>query len=391
MNKKALALILILLFGIAGVSGAIAYFLFFRADSEPPSPLPFFFLTPSASPSYVRIYVNSSMYSEISSDITEYEQDLEEQGYIVDIVKWADSNVTNLKLNMTYYYFNYTDIRMQLFGAVLVGDMPFAYARDTSQLGPPNYPIDLYLMDLNGHWHDVNFDGYYEYGMEFLGDNFPEIFIARINPNSLNNMNNRSAFQSYFQKNRAYRNGTLNRPHSALLYIDDQWADLPGWNTDFTAYSNLTYVNDKLTTCRADYLNEYTSSYEWIHLLAHSNSTAHFFNVSGLWENVFNDDVFNNHTEALFYNLYCCDACNYTYPNNLGTQYLFSSNTLTVIGSTREGGLDLYKPFYNALRDGKVIGEAYRLWFYNSEIDLYNKRNVVSGVVVLGDPFLTIY
>lgn len=380
MSKKSIALVLIFVIIIAGVSGVFIFYIFFNPTSTEPSP------------SYVRVYVNSSIYSEIKPEIDQYEEDIKDQGYHVDVIKWTETNVTELRNNLTYYYNNYENASMRLFGAVLIGDMPYAIARDTSMMYS-DYPIDLYLMDLDGIWNDENGNNVFDYGSEPFGNNLTEIFIGRINPNPLNNINNLTAFQNYFQRNHAYRNGTLTRPHSALLYIDDSWSSYTSaWNNTFTAYTDVTVISTNSLTNRTDYLNRYTQIYEWVHLFAHSDYTTHYFNwPSGIMEYVYNTDVLNNDTKALFYNLYCCYACNYIQPNNLGTQYLFSNNTLALVGSARSGGVDLYETFYDALKEGKVLGNAFKLWFHNPEIDtISGKRRDISGTTILGDPLLTI-
>ena len=380
MSRRKIAAILLGIIGIAGILGAV--FFYFYLDS-PSTPL---------QSSYIRVYVNSTIYSEIEPELSQYESDLKAQGYYVDTIKWSDTNVTELRNNLTYYYNHYDNLSMRLFGAVLIGNMPYAMARDTS-MTYPDYPIDLYLMDLDGMWNDENGNNLFDYGSEPFGDNLTEIFIGRINPNPLNNMNNVTAFQKYFRRNHEYRNGTLSRPHSALLYIDDSWSSLTSaWANAFTAYTNVTIVSTNSITNRTDYLRRYTQIYEWVHLFAHSDYTRHYFNWPyGSMEYVYNTDILNNHTKGLFYNLYCCYACNYIQPNNLGTQYLFSNTTLTILGSARSGGLDLYEPFYDSLKEGKVIGEAFRLWFHNPEIDtIQNKRRDISGTTILGDPLLCI-
>jgi hypothetical protein len=74
----------------------------------------------------------------------------------------------------------------------------------------------------------------------------------------------------------------------------------------------------------------------------------------------------------------------------MGTTYLFTSNTLTVIGSARSGGMDLYQPFYDALSEGKTIGDAFKIWFHNPEIEQLNKEELYYGMTILGDPLLTV-
>ncbi|MHA2325620.1 MAG: hypothetical protein ACXACB_09485, partial [Promethearchaeota archaeon] len=81
-------------------------------------------------------------------------------------------------------------------------------------------------------------------------------------------------------------------------------------------------------------------------------------------------------------------ATNFEYRNNLGTQYLFSSNTLVVVGSSKIGGMTMNSYFYTPLSQGKVFGEAMRLWYWNP---LHGPSDPDSmGMNILGDPLLTI-
>jgi hypothetical protein len=99
-------------------------------------------------------------------------------------------------------------------------------------------------------------------------------------------------------------------------------------------------------------------------------------------------EILNINTQPLFYNLYACSACRYHEVNNLGTQYLFSSNTLAVVGSTKTGGMTMNSYFYTPLSQGKVFGEALRLWFSNPLHPAWDRDS--QGMTILGDPFLTI-
>ena len=49
----------------------------------------------------------------------------------------------------------------------------------------------------------------------------------------------------------------------------------------------------------------------------------------------------------------------------MGNQYLFSNNTLAIVGSTKEGGMTMNSYFYTPLSQGKIFGEALKLWWWN--------------------------
>ncbi|MFW9989669.1 MAG: hypothetical protein ACFFC3_13520 [Candidatus Odinarchaeota archaeon] len=77
--------------------------------------------------------------------------------------------------------------------------------------------------------------------------------------------------------------------------------------------------------------------------------------------------------------------------NSIATHYLFDGQAVGVIGCSRSGGMCLSEPFYDALRDGEIFGEAFKVWFDNSEIIQYNHWEEVYGMELFGDPLLTIH
>ncbi len=352
--------------------------------------LPYLKPTNQTSFGVVRIYVNSTIASNIYSQVNQYEQDIISQGYLVDIVNWSDTNVTSLRDDLI----NASLQPRGLEGAVLIGDLPSAIMRyyDSSWALWRTYPIDLYLTDLDGEWVDLDpSDGLFDSHNNGTGDKFPEIWVGRICPESLNNTNHLNAYYNYFSRNHAYRTGQLSRPHSQLVYIDDDWSAWTSeWLGDMTAYSNITCISTNSITTAADYKNRLTHIYEFIHVFVHSWPYEHLFGSGGYGTEgkVNYTDILNINTKALFYNLYACSACNFEYTANMGTQYLFSNNTLAVIGSSKIGGMTMNSYFYNPLSQGKIFGESMRLWYWNP---LHGPSdNESMGMTLLGDPLLTI-
>ncbi len=378
-NVKAIILTTIILFGTA-ISLALI--------------LPYFKDQPSQTRLKVNIYVNSTISSSLSSEINQYKQDIIAQGYNVDVINWSINNVTALRNDLI----NASNQPQGLAGAVLIGDFPSAMMQyyDSSWALWRNYPIDLYLTDLDGEWVDNDpTDELFDAHNNGTGDIFPEIWIGRICPESLNNTDHLTAYRNYFARNHDYRTGQLSRPHSQLVYIDDDWATsqqlVNEWLGDMTAYSNLTCVAiPTTTTTAADYKNRLTHIYEFVHVFVHSWPYEHLFGPGGYGAEgkVNYTDILNIKTKPLFYNLFACSATNFEYRNNLGTQYLFSNNTLTVVGSSKIGGMTMNSYFYTPLSQGKTFGEAMRLWYWNP---LHGPSDPDSmGMTLLGDPLLTI-
>ncbi|MFW9818943.1 MAG: hypothetical protein ACFFE5_04985 [Candidatus Thorarchaeota archaeon] len=370
-------------------------------------------------PNYIRIYVNSTIYNQINSDITQYRQDIINQGYRADLINWSNNSVDVLKQDLINSY------SQGLIGAVLIGKLPYAKGQyyDNAWFMYRQFSCDYYLMDLDGNWTDVDTNGYYDVGASNnnvehnngTANWFPEIWVARISPytiseagfNPINSLNN------YFNRNHNLRIGLTYRSHKALLYIDDEWASYRNeWISNFTAYTgtNLTcesdydiYNND--FTNAASFLSNISdithpnfTSYELVHVMAHCNSTDQQFGVTtspyqpNPLDGVLNyHQIYMNGPQPLFFNLYSCFSTNLLQTNNIGTHYLFSGQSLVVIGCSRSGGMSLYQPFYDSLRDGKIFGEAFKDWFYGPEIIPFNHWEEVYGMTFLGDPLLTIY
>ncbi|MFX1327309.1 MAG: hypothetical protein ACFE91_04090 [Promethearchaeota archaeon] len=368
----------------------------------------------------IHIYVNSTIYSSLSSNINQYEQDIIAQGYTVAVFNWSLNNVTELKNHLIEAYSN------GLEGAVLIGMLPYAKAsyNDTAWNMRRYFSCDYYLMDLDGNWNDVNGNGYYDVGAtdnniehnNGTADALPEIWIARISPYTISEtgFNPITAVNNFFNRTHNLRVGLTYRPHKALLYIDDEWASLSSeWISAFTAYtgSNLTCESDysylyyDLTNSLSflsnisDITHPAFANFELVHVLAHSNGTEQQFGLNAYQYPNYNatdgiltyNDIYMNGPQPLFFNLYSCFSANLMIKNNIATHYLFSGQALNVIGCARSGGMCLYEPFYDSLNEGKIFGEAFKDWFYGPEIILYDHWEEVYGMKMFGDPLLTIY
>ena len=352
--------------------------------------LPFFKQPLTGSKGVVRVYVNSTIAGSISTEIDQYEQDIMNQGYTVQVINWSNSDVNVLRSDLIN-----ASIRPEgLEGAVIVGDLPAAYLQywDNPWSKWRKYPCDLFLTDLDGQWVDNDpTDELFDAHNDGTGDIYPEIWLGRICPESLNNLNHLTAYRNYFTRNHAYRTGQLTRPHSQLVYIDDDWSAWTSeWLGDMTAYTNITCISTNAVTTATDYKSRLTHTYEFVHVFVHSWPYEHMFGPGGYGtEGKVNcSDILSINTKSLFYNLYACSAANFSNTNNMGNQYLFSNNTLAIVGSTKEGGMTMNSYFYTPLSQGKIFGEALKLWWWNP---LHGPSDPISvGMVLLGDPLLTI-
>ncbi|MFX1311473.1 MAG: hypothetical protein ACFFHD_02530 [Promethearchaeota archaeon] len=389
-------------------------------ESPHSAPVSIIVAIPPISLGLIHIYVNSTIYSTILSNITQYKQEINIQGYKVNVINWSINNVTQLKNHIISNYSN------GLIGAVLIGKLPYAQARywDASWSMYRYFSCDYYLMDLDGNWTDVNKNGYYDVGASDnhvehnngTADALPEIWVARISPYTISKVgfNPISSLSDFFYRDHKLRNGSTYRPHKGLLFIDDEWAAYEDdWKSIFTAYtgSNLTceadcnYYGNDFTNATyflsniSDVTHPTFTNYELVHVMAHCNGTEQQFGINGYQYPNYNaddgiltyNDIYMNGPQPLFFNLYSCFSANLMIQNNIATHYLFSGESLVVIGCARSGGMCLYEPFYDALKDGKIFGQAFKEWFYGSEIITYHHWEEVYGMKLFGDPLLTVY
>jgi hypothetical protein len=153
--KKSLKILFFTIIIIGGIGSGYFGYLYFQSMNNGD-------ITESG---YVRIYVNSTLYANLNSELTQYKQDLETQGYNAEFVNWSDPVVENLKGDLIISQ-NSTFV-----GAVLIGKLPYAVYQNSTM-----FPCDLYLMDLDGLWGDLlGPDGIYDTHTGGTGDIFPEI------------------------------------------------------------------------------------------------------------------------------------------------------------------------------------------------------------------------
>ncbi|MHA1651776.1 MAG: C25 family cysteine peptidase [Candidatus Helarchaeota archaeon] len=348
-------------------------------------------LTGSASGSIIYIYVNSTIYDGINSSLTQFKSDLEKTGRQIIIFNHSPSGLgmfSDADFIRSYCATQFAISPLE--GVIFVGRLPYVMY-DLGQI----FPCDLYFMDLDGTWTDSDGNHIYEGHSDGAGDRDPEIWLGRIDASTLNgsDINQEiNALNNYFLKNHMYRNGSLRRPHRELVYIDDTWsADAAEWaGQSIYAYQNQTIIATNAITTDTHYENILTNtSYEMVHLFVHSYYYEHVWTPSGTTTTA---EIRSIDTKPLFYVLFACSAADFSQTNNIATEYLFSNNTLAVIGSSKTGGL--YEPewFFRPLGQNKSIGYSLMRWFSDATLPSAGLNNPSNsyGMTIFGDPTLTI-
>jgi hypothetical protein len=351
--------------------------------SAKPTPIP------KTADSLVAVIVNSDLYSQIQTSLDQYVDDLIQDGYSVEVYLWSGGTYQDLRDSLKSRW-TYSG----LVGAVLVGDLPVPWC-ELYVWGGEEFPIDYYLMELDGTWYDPDGNGLLEGLSAGSGDLGPEIWVGRLAPSSLVWGNQAQLLQNYFTKNHNYRTGNLSLPHRALSFVDDDWYYFDDCYLS-SAYEDVTVITGFNQTIATNYKQELLESYEWIHLCAHSSCWAHTFLVDGSqWGggSVYNYEIHTLQPHAFFYNLFACSNTRFVETNNLGNWYIFVDDYgLAAVGSAKTGSMLDFYSFYYPLGQGKCIGDAFKEWFEMQALGGFDEseQGWFFGNNILGDPTLTI-
>lgn len=335
--------------------------------------------------SQIAICVNGDLYLPTLSALEQFVLDLTGEGYDVTTYYMAGGDPESFRSFLQIEY----DKGMQ--GCLLIGDLPVPWYEIIADAD--EFPCDLYYMDLNGEWGDIDGDGMFD---SHSGDVAPEIYVGRLtaSPMTLDGASEVDLINIYFHKNHLYRCGLMPVENRALVYVDDDWSS-PGWSFDMSgAYGNRTTVYDKWTTWAPDYMGRLPLSYELINVYVHSWSGGHAFNrPSGESSWMYNTDIKNIQPTAHFYNLFACSNSRYVEPDYCGGWYIFGpDHGLASIGSTKSGSMLNFQDFYDPLGEGKEIGLAFLEWFVDQAAGGFEEWEITwfYGMTLCGDPTLKI-
>ena len=333
------------------------------------------------------IIVNATLLPSIQSSIDQYQIDLDADGFSSTVYAMSGGTPDSLRLFLQTCYGAGT------VGAILIGDLPVAWYEaecwDPSE--HEEFPCDLYYMDLDGMWDDMDFDGRFDY---HAGDLAPEIWVGRLTPSTLTYGGQTEAelLNNYFVKNHAYRTGQLIFADRGLAFIDDDWS-MYGWENDLgRSYDSVVAIVDDYATTAPNYRNHLPQNYESILLCAHSSPNLHQFKTpSGDWSWIYYNEIVDLDPVAGFYNMFNCSGSRYTTNNYLGGWYIFCQNYgLATIGSTKTGSMLNFEFFYPSWDQGKTFGECFANWFSGVGADGMEDWEICwfYGMTVNGDPTL---
>lgn len=344
---------------------------------------------------YYLIIAENSLYNSLSNEIRTYAEDAHAIfGYGVYVETIQNPTPEDVKSLIVNYSNN-------LRGTLFIGDIGesmYEVPNDYDTCGYRNWPCDLYYMDLDGVWTDSDSNGIYDGHTGYVA---PEIFLGRLSTYGLSSYGTEEVLiRRQLQKSHNYWWKTsYHAQQTTLNYIDKDWEKyhfkaetiktvFPTlWITDIRhdSISNFFSVSD--------YLNRINSTtYGFTQLASHSDPVKHYFINGNIYDNIHNYEIKNINSNNYAYNLFCCSACNWLGANTngyIGGAYLFNNGkTMTVIGSTKTGGMYTVGSFYPALIT-KNIGEAYLQWWNSYGVNHLNDDIYwIYGMTILGDPII---
>jgi hypothetical protein len=325
----------------------------------------------------IDIVLYAPLYNDVIDSMNTYISDLESEGYAVQLDTMRGTDAESLRIYLASLLPN------ELEGAVFFGNIPFAWYEFTSAEGREEFPIDLYLMDLNGNWIDNDSDGLFD---NHTGNKAPEIWTGRIYASVMTWGNEIFIINNYLSKIHKYRTGGYPTPQKALAYVDDDWYSFGDCDLDLL-YDTVDVVRNYNTTTANDFRTRFNDSYEWVQICSHSSPWGNTFkNTGGYAGTCFNFEIWFANPEWQFLNLFQCSGTRFFEENFAGGVYIFGpTNSLLAIGTSKVGSMLHFDDFYGPLDSGISIGEAFKQWFAQWGI---TDVSWFYGMIICGDPAL---
>ena len=343
----------------------------------------------------IAIFVSNDVYSSLSAEIERYKNDIEEEWNH----KYRETGVTIIRRDS--FTKEYVKSRVSelwknenLAGVVLIGDIPHYTFRPTKDLAlydDSNNPSDI---EVPSDFYYIDVEDTCNYPDSYECTRNPEIWLGRITPPGSDDV---KLLKGYFDRNHAYRTGSLQYNDELLLYGASGFKDTPSYglnkqkaidqiekeNKLSSGYHTEGKYLEELKIILADepnsgddalYFEELKKPYKYVYYHGHGLST---------WsENDITPEVIKtSKPQALYYSLQSCSNGDFTVEDYNAGWYLFSGKGLVVTAGT----VPIYGVFppvisgsVSLLERGLSFGETFGpSQFYS--------------ITILGDPTLHLY
>jgi len=334
------------------------------------------------------IFVNTDLYPDIETSVDQYISDLTNDGYDVKLISMTGGTPAQFR---QYLQNEYAE---GMAGCILIGDLPVPWYETNCWDEDVSFPCDLYYMDLDGIWDDIDSDGQWD---GHSGDRTPEIWLGRLtaSPMTLTGASEAELVNNYFTKNHLFRTGQSFLYNRGLVFIDDDWEPFAAdWGGAVgNVYDSLVTYASSGATIDANYESELANNFESVLLCAHSSPNCHYFKIGDQWTGgtTCNYEIVAMDPVAHFYNLFACSNARYVEYDYMSGWYIFCNTYgLASLGSTKTGSMLYFEYFYGPFGNGRTFGEAFYDWFtvVNSWVPNQEDLCWFYGMTLCGDPTL---
>ncbi len=223
---------------------------------------------PGKSLESLTILVEEALYPQIEPALATYIADLEARGHSVVLLAIDGGTPAGIKSIVQGRYSNGAT------GMLFIGDIAAAWM----EVSGASTPCDLYYMDLDGYWDDINGDGVFDFHVSGSGDQGPEVFVARLYATSLTYDSEANMVNGYLDKAHAYRRGELLQNWGSLEYIEEDWYTM-GVALDLTYGNHVERHDGGYHTTSWDYLDKMSVGRHFVQVCVHSFSGGHHFGM----------------------------------------------------------------------------------------------------------------
>jgi hypothetical protein len=211
------------------------------------------------------LLVDSALHAQIQPALDGYLADLAAEGYAVCMATVSGGTPVQIKDWVRQRYASGDE------GVVFIGDITAAWA----EISGDSFPCDLFYMDLDGYWADLDQNGTYEVHTAGSGDEGPEVYVARLYTRTLTYAGEAALANGYFDKAHRYRVGQLTQPWRGLEYVDEDWYNM--YTALNLVYTEVERYDFGYTTTATGYLDQLDAGRHFVQVCAHSYSGGHHF------------------------------------------------------------------------------------------------------------------
>lgn len=334
----------------------------------------------------VAILVRPALSDELASELAQYMADVEKQEKVqFEVVRKNFQTPAEIRETLKQLW-----QEKQIDGAVLVGSLPMHrfYMHEHANPNP------LYFEDFSLEYHDANGDGAAE---SYAGTPEVRIWVANIRASENAAEDDVEGLRRYFRKVKQYRDGELKYEQRAIIVTDaelgmrDDETKLGRFLFGQSGVELLATPKNTLSMFRAAFQDK---AYAICTMGVHSDWSG-----QGLEEgDLSSKEIQGMKTGAILTLNHGCFTGNWCVSEKEGTgistaqAWAFGDGVgITVVANVRSGCIYGYPNLCESLREGNTIGSAYLAAKQHGEAEMHSEYpdgSIVSGVLLLGDPFL---